>query len=177
PGGHAWPGPPGARASMPSMIRILIVAGWGVAALASIALPAGVSLWWLFLTVPLLVLAAVGTYDLTQRNHSVLRNYPILGHARYLLEELRPEIQQYFIERNPDGTPFDRDVRDLVYQPAKGTKDVDPFGTERNVYRPGYESFSHSMAPVPHREDEPKTLVGGPECTQPYEMSLVNVSA
>ena len=159
------------------MVRILIVAALGVAAAASIVLPVAVSLWWLLLTLPLWFLTLVGIYDLLQRNHSILRNYPLIGHLRYLMEELRPEIQQYFIERNTDGTPFDRDVRDLVYQRAKGTKDVDPFGTERNVYRPGYESFSHSMVPVPHREDEPKTRIGGPECTQPYEMSLLNVSA
>lgn len=159
------------------MIRKLIIAALATAALASIALPVAVSPWWAFLPAALLALACVGIYDLTQRSHSVLRNYPILGHARYLLEHLRPEIQQYFIERNTDGTPFDRDVRDLVYQRSKGTKDVDPFGTERNVYAAGYESFAHSMAPADHLETEPRVTVGGPDCTQPYEMSLLNVSA
>src|SRR5699024_2350661 len=155
------------------MVRILIVAALGIVASASIVLPVIVSLWWLLLTLPLWFLTLVGVYDLVQRNHSILRNYPLIGHLRYLMEELRPEIQQYFIERNTDGTPFDRDVRDLVYQRAKGTKDVDPFGTERNVYRPGYESFSHSMVPVPHRENEPQTRLGGPERTQPYDMRLL----
>src|SRR5207247_1529265 len=83
----------------------------------------------------------IGIADLVQRKHSVLRNYPVLGHLRFLLEGLRPELQQYFIERNFDGRPFDRDVRSIVYQRAKGTEAEEPFGTERNVYDDGYEFF------------------------------------
>ena len=78
-------------------------------------------------------LAAVGVYDLFQRRHSVLRNYPVLGHLRYLLEALRPELQQYFIERNFDGRPYDRDVRSLIYERAKGTAAELSFGTERDI--------------------------------------------
>ena len=157
--------------------RLLIVAGLAVAALVSIVLPVQVSAWWLFLTAPLLVLAAVAVRDVSQSRHALLRNYPVIGHARYLMETVRPEIQQYFIERNTDGTPFDRNVRDLVYQRAKGTKDVEPFGTERNVYAAGYDSFTHSMVPVDHAETEPRVRIGGPDCVQPYDMSLLNVSA
>src|SRR5438270_10952257 len=93
--------------------------------------------WWWFAAGPLLVLTGVGAYDLLQRRHSVLRNYPVLGHLRFLLEALRPELQQYFIERNFDGRPFDRDVRSIVYQRAKGTAAEEPFGTERDVYANG----------------------------------------
>ena len=55
--------------------------------------------WWIPAVV-VAAIAAVGVYDLVQRQHSVLRNYPVLGHLRFLLEALRPELQQYFIERN-----------------------------------------------------------------------------
>lgn len=159
------------------MVRIFIVGCVAVVALGSIALPLTVSAWWWLLTAPLLFVALVGIADLVQRRHSVLRNYPILGHARYLMEGVRPEIQQYFIERDTDGRPFDRATRDVVYQRAKGTKDVEPFGTDRNVYDSGYESFVHSMAPVEPAEQPPRIRIGGAECSQPYEMALLNVSA
>ncbi|MGW1864252.1 FMN-binding glutamate synthase family protein [Streptomyces mauvecolor] len=111
------------------------------------------------------------------RRHSVLRNYPVLGHARFLMEAIRPEMQQYFVERDYDGRPFGRETRSAVYERAKGTADQDPFGTERDVYEPGYEFFAHSVAPCPV-PDEPFTVrVGGPGCTQPYDMALLNVSA
>jgi glutamate synthase domain-containing protein 2 len=93
------------------------------------------------------------------------------------MEDLRPEIQQYFIEGNTDGRPFDRDTRSVVYQRAKGTEDEDPFGTELNVNAVGYEAFVHSMAPVRAPQTPPKAKLGGPGCTRPYEMSLLNVSA
>ena len=92
-------------------------------------------------------------WDLTQRRHSVLRNYPVLGHARFLLERIRPELQQYFVERNFDGRPFDRDIRSIVYERAKGTDAEEPFGTERDVYQAGYEFLVPSMAPRPVPED------------------------
>nr|WP_241265511.1 FMN-binding glutamate synthase family protein [Streptomyces boncukensis] len=122
-------------------------------------------------------LAALGGYDLLQRRHSVLRNYPVLGHLRYLLERLRPELQQYFIERDYDGRPFDRVVRSIVYERAKGTAAEEAFGTERDVRTPGHEFLVHSIAPVPVPETPPTVRVGGPDCTRPYEMSLLNVSA
>lgn len=148
-----------------------------VLACASVVPAALISPWWLFATVPLIGVAAVGWFDVTQRQHSVLRNYPIVGHLRYLMETIRPEMQQYFIERNTDGRPYDRDVRSLVYQRSKGTEDESPFGTERDVYADGYETFVHSMAPVPQPDEAPRTTIGGPDCTRPYEMALLNVSA
>jgi hypothetical protein len=65
-------------------------------------------------------LVAVGVHDLVQRRHALLRNYPVIGHGRYLLEAIRPEIQQYFVESNIDGKPFDREQRSVIYQRAKG---------------------------------------------------------
>ncbi|WP_020502222.1 FMN-binding glutamate synthase family protein [Sciscionella marina] len=156
---------------------MLVVGGLAVIGLASFSLPVLVSAWWLFLTLPLLALAVTAVHDVSQRHHSILRNYPVLGHLRFLMEELRPELQQYFIERNYDGRPYDRDVRTLVYERAKGDGDEAAFGTERDVYALGYESFVHSMAPVPQESEPPKVRVGGPDCTKPYDMALLNVSA
>lgn len=133
--------------------------------------------WWWLAAGPLLALAVLGVADLAQRRHSVLRNYPIAGHLRFLLESIRPEIQQYFVERNTDGAPFDREARSLVYQRAKATEAEEPFGTERDVYATGYEHFVHSMCALPTPEQPPRVRVGGPDCRRPYDMSLLNVSA
>ena len=149
-----------------------MVAGFGATVLAV----AG-SAWWWFLAAPLLAVAALAVWDLVQRRHSVLRNYPVIGHLRFLLEALRPELQQYFVERNVDGRPFDRDVRGIVYERAKGTEDEEPFGSELDAYATGYEFLVHSMAPKPESSETPRVTVGGPDCTKPYDMALLNVSA
>src|SRR6516164_10386003 len=64
-------------------------------------------------------LSVLGTRDLLQSRHSVLRNYPISAHLRFLLEHMRPEMRQYFFESEKDGAPFSRDKRAVVYQRAK----------------------------------------------------------
>ena len=89
------------------------------------------------------VLVLVGIYDLLQRNHSILRNYPVLGHLRFLLESAGPEMHQYFVESNTSGRPFDRDQRSLIYRRSKGLDAVKPFGTELDVYGYGYGFASH----------------------------------
>ncbi|GAB2837651.1 FMN-binding glutamate synthase family protein [Streptomyces daliensis] len=159
------------------MARVTVVAILWLLALA--ALWAGWAAdggWWWAAGV-LLAFALVGLYDLVQRRHSVLRNYPVIGHLRYILESLRPELQQYFVERDFDGRPFDRDTRSIVYERAKGMADQASFGTERPVYEAGYEYFVHSVAPRPLPERPPAVRVGGPGCTRPYDMALLNVSA
>ena len=80
----------------------------------------------------------------------MLRNYPISAHIRFLLEEIRPEMRQYFFESEKDGMPFSRDTRALVYQRAKMQLDKRPFGTQEDVYKEGYEWMHHSMAPKAH---------------------------
>ncbi|MBX7450886.1 FMN-binding glutamate synthase family protein [Mycolicibacterium sp. 3033] len=159
------------------MIRVGIVAG--IAALAGLLIVAGFVAgwgWWIPAAVVAL-LAAVGCYDLIQRRHAVLRNYPVLGHMRFLLEALRPELQQYFIERNFDGRPFDRDVRSLIYERAKGTAAELSFGTERDIDVAGYEYLVHSTAPVDKPSEPYRVRIGGPDCRHPYDMALMNISS
>src|ERR1041385_5467434 len=93
-------------------------------------------LWSLVVLGPLIVL---GMVDVTQTHHSVRRNFPIIGHGRYLMEMVRPEINQYFVESNSDVKPFSRNERSVIYQRAKGALDTLPFGTQRDVYASGYE--------------------------------------
>lgn len=122
-------------------------------------------------------IVAIGTYDFFQTKHAIPRNFPALGRMRYLMEFIRPEIYQYFIESDTDGVPFDRDQRSIIYQRAKTARDTVPFGTKENVYATGYEWVNHSMAPTHHHADDMRVTIGGPSCKQPYSASLLNISA
>src|SRR3954452_163557 len=144
---------------------------------AGIVLTVVAGVGWIALVVVAGALTAVGVYDLVQREHNILRNYPILGHMRFAMEAIRPELQQYFIERNTDGRPFDRDTRTSIYQRAKGIKDEQAYGTERDANVVGYEWLMHSTAPKEPPEELPRVRIGGPDCTRPYSMALLNVSA
>ncbi|AXC50544.1 FMN-binding glutamate synthase family protein [Paracoccus suum] len=123
------------------------------------------------------LLFLVGVYDLAQRRHAVLRNYPVIGHLRFILESFRPEIRQYLIEGDRDEVPFSREARALVYQRAKGVEDKRPFGTIENVYGSGYTWLTHSATPVKNADSDFRVVVGGPACKQPYSASLYNISA
>ena len=122
-------------------------------------------------------IAILGIRDLTQRKHAILRNYPIAAHLRFLLEDIRPEIRQYFFESDKEGMPFSRDKRSIVYQRAKGELDKRPFGTQYDVYRNEYEWINHSMAPKPPAAEPFRILVGGRDCRQLYSASVFNISA
>lgn len=158
------------------MIRNLFF-GFAATSLAIIGTLAFVwppALWALCVVGPLI---AVGLHDVLQRRHALLRNYPIIGHGRYLLEELRPEIQQYFVESDTSGTPFDREHRSIVYQRAKGALQTVPFGTQRDLYRPGEEWIQHSMTPRETPAGEQRVTIGGAACAQPYAAARLNISA
>lgn len=159
------------------ILRPAIVAGvWIVALLVAVA-AASVSWWWAAPALVMLAAAALGTWDLLQTRHTVLRVYPILGHVRFLMEAIRPEIRQYFIEADTEATPFDRETRDLVYQRAKGTKGDEPFGTQRDVTAIGYEFLRHSIRARTAENLDPRVRLGGPDCLQPYDIAMLNVSA
>ena len=119
----------------------------------------------------------LGLRDLRQTQRSVLRNYPVLGHMRYWLEFIRPEIRQYFIESDNEAAPFSRQQRSLVYQRAKGDPDKRPFGTQVDVHAEGHEWINHSLAPTTLDSHDFRVLIGGPNCLQPYSASVFNISA
>ncbi len=156
--------------------RFLFFAGLVVLTVVSAAL----SLWQLWF-LPLFVagagLVALGIWDLTQRRHSILRNYPLLGHMRFLFEGIRPEIRQYLIESDQDEEPFSREERSIVYQRAKGVEDKRPFGTRQEVYDTGYAWLNHSLQPKHLDTWDWRVQIGGPDCAKPYASSLYNVSA
>ena len=130
-----------------------------------------------------LALFGVGVYDVLQSKRSVLRNYPVIGHLRYMLEFIRPEMRQYFLESDREATPFSRSQRSLVYQRAKGDPDNRPFGTQLDVHATGYEWINHSVVPSKLGTHDFRVWVGGsstspnPGCNQPYALSIFNISA
>lgn len=157
--------------------RYAALAGCIAVALGSLLL---LPFWsWLWpLTLVAGLLSAIGIYDLVQTQHAVLRNYPILGHIRYLVEGIRPEIRQYLLESDDDRLPFSRSQRSLIYARAKNEDGDRPFGTMVDVYAGGYEFIGHSMRPVAvGNPDSFRIEIGGPQCTQPYSASVLNVSA
>lgn len=131
-------------------------------------------LWSLVLFLPII---GLGLIDYFQTRKTIRRNYPFIGRARYLFELIRPEIHQYFVESNSEGVPFSREERSIVYQRAKKTLDTLPFGTQKDVYANGYEWVNHSLLPTHLDPDTMRTTIGGSECRQPYDASLLNISA
>ena len=158
-------------------VRYLTLVGLMFAALL------GALAWWLGHGAGpwLLLVGSAGTLlgvrDLRQTQRSVLRNYPVLGHMRYWLEFIRPEIRQYFIESDNEAAPFSRQQRSLVYQRAKGDPDKRPFGTQVDVHAEGHEWINHSLAPTTLDSHDFRVLIGGPNCLQPYSASVFNISA
>ncbi len=132
---------------------------------------------WFFGLLPSLALVLLGLWDLTQERHSILRNYPLLGHIRFLCESIRPEIMQYFVEGDEEGQPYSRTRRTAVYERAKGIEEIKPFGTDLDVYGTEYEFINHSIAPKPKQDDHFTVDVGNHQCSKPYKASLLNISA
>jgi len=132
--------------------------------------------WSYAVIMPIILL---GFYDLAQTHHTLMSNFPVVGRMRWLAEWLRPKMYQYFVESDTDGTPFSRLSRNVIYRRAKKVNDTTPFGTQLDVYQTGYEWLNHSIAPLPHDkvDHNPRVLVGGPDCKQPYSASIYNVSA
>lgn len=136
-----------------------------------------ISMMWLWAFIVVGPVIAVGINDMLQHKHAIRRLYPVLGNFRYLLESIRPEIQQYFVETETNGAPVAREFRSLVYQRAKGARDTRPFGTIFDVNRAGYEWLNHSIQPKHLVDTDPRVKFGGPDCAKPYMASPLNISA
>jgi len=121
----------------------------------------------------------IGYVDIIQKKQTIRRNYPVLGNFRYMLEAIRPEIMQYFVETDIEGRPIPKIMRSLIYQRSKKAIDTEPFGTQLDVYATGYEWMEHSMHAKNHHDLQglDRVLIGGPDCIQPYSASILNISA
>ncbi|KUG11050.1 glutamate synthase [Elizabethkingia miricola] len=147
---------------------VIVLASWGITFLinADLWIPILLSLIYLW-----------GLYDAFQTKHAILRNFPVLGNFRYFFEEISPEMQQYFIERNTDGKPFPRNERSAAYRRAKNISANVPFGTQLDINTRKYEGIKHSIYAKVPSEELPRVTVGGPLCKKPYNASLFNISA
>ncbi|MCB0656935.1 MAG: FMN-binding glutamate synthase family protein [Saprospiraceae bacterium] len=147
-------------------------------ALIIVALLIGIILWPMpgFISLAIIIVL-LGFYDLFQKKHTILRNFPVVGHMRYLLEMIGPELHQYFVESGTDGKPIDRNHRAYIYSRAKEQNQTHPFGTELDVHEDGYRWMQHSIYPVEKLTTPPRVSIGGPDCKQPYQASLFNISA
>ena len=157
--------------------EFLIVSFLAVVGTALLGYFVSSSWFWLFAFIGPIVL--LGFYDFFQTKSAIVRNFPLMGRSRFIAEWLRPKLYQYFIEPDTDGRPFSRIFRNIVYQRAKGQLDTTPFGTQLDVYKEGYEWMNHSINAIDHHDmnPDPRVVVGGPDCKQPYSASLLNVSA
>ncbi len=134
---------------------------------------------WVVLFIVILIFSILGYQDMLQKKHTIRRIYPLFGRLRYVLEELRPKMYQYFIESDIDGRPIHRVDRSTIYQRAKKELETIPFGTQLDVYAEGYEWMSHSISPKSFDtlDHDPRVLVGNKDCKQPYSASILNISA
>lgn len=129
--------------------------------------------WAIFFALILLL----GIYDLFLTRHTILRNFPVIGHFRYLLEMLRPEIQQYFVESDITPDPIARIYRSNVYEQSKNELATVPFGSELDQYSSDYQWMNHSCFPVDIPEANFRIQIGNHQCKKPYSASLLNISA
>ena len=157
--------------------RFILISTIVVIAIICIALFWPPILWSFILVGPLVMM---GIFDIFQKRHTIRRNFPLIGRFRYVLESIRPEIMQYFVETDTEGRPLNRILRSVIYRRAKGETDTEPFGTQMDLYHSGYEWMEHSMYAKNNPKDIgefPRLLIGGKDCKQPYSSSLLNISA
>ena len=133
--------------------------------------------WWILALFSIFMI--VGIKDMLQKKHTLWRNFPVLGRLRWLMEDMRPKLYQYFVESDTDGKPINRIDRSTIYQRSKKELDTMPFGTQIDVYSEGYEWMTHSISPRDFHKmnHNPRVMVGNKDCKQPYNCSVLNVSA
>lgn len=130
--------------------------------------------WALLITFPMLFIALL---DMRQKKHAILRNFPLVGHLRYLFESVGPELRQYFVEPDLNGRPFNRRQRSIVYQRAKNERETVAFGMQLDPNKPGYEWLAHSVYPVSLTNKDLRVWIGHHQCLQPYHASIFNIGA
>lgn len=151
-----------------------MIGAWSIIFVLSFSWPS-ISLLFLLL----LPITIIGFYDMRQTKHALWRTFPVVGRGRWFMEAVRPFLRQYFFESETDGRPINRMFRSVIYQRAKGQRDTIPYGTKVDTQRVGYEWIGHSMGAIDYDDSlpVPRVTIGGPDCKQPYQSSIFNVSA
>jgi glutamate synthase domain-containing protein 2 len=152
-----------------------IMAGLNILVLAAILLTGNE---WLSVVLALtLFLFLLAIQNVRNSKHTILRNFPLVGYFRYLLESIRPEIRQYFGESDLDGRPFNRRQRSIVYQRSKNERQTVPFGMHGDPEKPGHEWVAHSTFPLHRTDKNLRVKIGNKQCHQPYNASILNIGA
>ena len=133
--------------------------------------------------------AVLAIYDVLQTKHQILHNFPVVGHLRYFLERIGPELRQYWVATDKEEMPFNRNERSWIYASAKGENNTFGFGTTEHLYEIGYPIIKHSAFPFPEEDatypsDDPTAIpcikvIGESHGRQrPYRPeSIINISA
>lgn len=129
---------------------------------------------WMLFAALALAISLFFIHDFFQSRHSLLRNFPVLGRGRYLMERLRSPLRQYFFESDLNGKPFNRRQRSIVYQRSKNVRETVAFGMQTDPYEPGYEWVSHSVYPARIQNRDLRVTIGTSQCAQPYSLSILN---
>lgn len=140
--------------------------------------------------VVLVVLLLIAVHDIfVQKKHTIVHNYPIVGHLRYFLEMIGPELRQYWVANDKEELPFSRNERSWIYASSKGENSTFGFGTAEQIYSTGYPIIKHAAFPFPESEavfpdgDETfipclKVMGEAHNRRRPYHpQSVVNISA
>ena len=138
--------------------------------------------WWFYI---ILIFLIIFLYDLFQKQHAIIRNFPIVGHFRYWLETIGPELRQYIVANDKEEMPFNRSERSWIYATAKKEKSTFGFGTTEQLYETGYPIIKHSTFPFYNKEKNItseipcKKIIGQSNKRKyPYQpQSIINISA
>lgn len=122
-------------------------------------------------------LALLGLTDLFQTQHTLWRNFPLLGRLRWVAETLRPFFRSYVVESETEGRPFNHEQRAMVYRRAENVSSVEPFGSHLDIEEAPHEWVAHSIAAAHPDEKDPRILIGAPGTAKPYSASVLNISA
>ena len=142
--------------------------------------------WWGWILIAIVIIAI---RDIFQRKHTISHNFPIVGHIRYMLESIGPEMRQYFVANNREELPFNRIERGWIYASAKNENNYEGFGTDRDIYAHQYIFINNAMMPYQLADNHPNTkdktflpcakVIGAyHNRKKPYRpASIINVSA
>ncbi|WP_372756513.1 FMN-binding glutamate synthase family protein [Mariniflexile sp.] len=112
--------------------------------------------WWGWILIALVLVAIRDIF--IQKEHTISHNYPIVGHLRYMLEKIGPEMRQYFVSNNREELPFNRIERGWIYASAKKENNYEGFGTDRDIYAHHHIFINNAMMPYKLAENHPNSI-------------------
>jgi len=112
--------------------------------------------WWLWIIIIILLVAIRDVFF--QKKHTVSHNFPVIGHFRYILEKIGPELRQYLVANNREELPFNRIERGWIYASAKKENNYEGFGTDRDIYAHQHIFINNAMMPFKIDENHPNTI-------------------